>query len=68
MADAKLHVIEAMCKNHNTVDGNSYNKVMVDAKSYRSLRPRIKMTLLIVGIRYNKSIANINVTRTRNHV
>ena len=32
MADAKLHVIEAMCRNQNTVDRNSYNKFMVDAK------------------------------------
>ena len=32
MADAKLHVIEAIWEKHNTVDGNSYNKFMVDAK------------------------------------
>ena len=57
MADAELHVIEAMCKNHNTVDGNSCNKFMIDSK-LNVIEATYKIDIAdCCGIRYNKSIA-----------
>ena len=57
IANAKFYVIEVTYTNHNANHRNS-DRSPWQMQSYTSVKPRMKIIMLLNGIRYDKSMAN----------